>query len=164
MAALDAFRVKPEARATGDPQPLPYLSDANDLQHGALDIALSVSLTTEKSRAEGLKPFSISQSNARDLYWTPAQMFAHHTSNGCNLQPGDVVATGTISGVQREQAACLLELTRNGAEPVTLPNGERRAWLEDGDEVILTARCEREGAESITLAECTGSILAAVTR
>ena len=86
-------------------------------------------------------------------------MLAHHASNGCNLEPGDVLGTGTISGPQREQAACLLELTRNGTEPLTLPNGERRAWLEDGDEVILSARCGREGAEMITLAECSGRVL-----
>ena len=91
-------------------------------------------------------------------------MVAHHTSNGCNLEPGDVLGTGTISGQMREQAACLLELTRNGAEPIMLPNGEQRAWLEDGDEVILTASCRREDAELITLGECAGRILPAVTR
>jgi len=157
MAALEPFRVAPEPRAADDPQPLPYLTTAQDQQHGAFDIELGVSLTTAQSRAAGLAPFAISQSNARDLFWTPAQMLAHHASNGCNLEPGDVLGTGTISGPQ--QAACLLELTRNGTEPLTLPNGERRAWLEDGDEVILSARCEREGAEMITLAECSGRVL-----
>jgi fumarylacetoacetase len=161
MAALEPFRVAQEPRKSEDPQPLPYLSDAHDQQHGALDIALSVSLTTTQSRAAGLAAFLLSQSSARDLYWTPAQMLTHHTSNGCNLEPGDVLGTGTISGAGREEAACLLELTRNGAEPITLPNGERRSWLEDGDEVILTARCEREGAESITLAECSGRVIQA---
>ena len=161
MAALEPFRVAQEPRKSEDPQPLPYLSDAHDQQHGALDIALSVSLTTTQSRAAGLAAFLLSQSSARDLYWTPAQMLTHHVSNGCNLEPGDVLGTGTISGAGREEAACLLELTRNGAEPITLPNGERRSWLEDGDEVILTARCEREGAESITLAECSGRVIQA---
>jgi len=161
MAALEPFRVAPEPRGAGDPQPLPYLMDSSDQQCGAFDITLSVSLTTEKSRAAGLAPFPISQSNARDLYWTPAQMLTHHTSNGCNLEPGDVLGTGTISGQQREQAACLLELTRNGAEPITLPNGERRAWLEDGDEVILTAQCGREGQPLIELGPCNSRILGA---
>jgi len=163
LAALEPFRVPAAAREAGDPQPLPYLSDAKDQREGALDIRLSVSLSTEQSRAAGLSAFPLSQSNASELYWTPAQMLAHHASNGCNLEAGDVLGTGTISGPQREQAACLLELTRNGAEPLTLPNGERRAWLEDGDEIILTAYCKREGADSITLAECSGRILSAVT-
>jgi fumarylacetoacetase len=162
MAALEPFRIAPEPREAGDPQPLPYLMNSSDQQRGAFDVALSASLTTEKSRAAGLEPFAISQSNARDLYWTPAQLLTHHTSNGCNLEPGDVLGTGTISGKQREQAACLLELTRNGAESLALPNGERRAWLEDGDEVILTARCEREGAEMIALGECSGKILSGI--
>jgi fumarylacetoacetase len=161
MAALEPFRVAQEPRKAEDPQPLPYLRNEHDQQQGALDIELSVSLTTEQSRAAGLAAFPLSQSNARDLYWTPAQMVAHLASNGCNLEPGDVLGTGTISGAERAQAACLLELTRNGAEPITLPNGERRAWLEDGDEVILSAQCEREGTETITLAECSGKVLVA---
>jgi fumarylacetoacetase len=161
LAALQPFRVPPAPRGADDPQPLPYLNGIEDRQHGALDIALNVSLTTAQSRDAGVAPFAISRSNASGLFWTPAQMLAHHTSNGCNLEAGDVLGTGTISGEQREQAACLLELTRNGVEPFTLPNGERRAWLEDGDEVILTARCEREGTEAIMLGECCGRILAA---
>lgn len=164
LAALEPFRVSPEPRAADDPQPLPYLTSSADQQNGAFDITLSVSLSTAQSRAAGLAPFPLSQSNSCDLFWTPAQMVAHHTSNGCNLEPGDVLGTGTISGPRREQAACLLELTRNGVEPLTLPNGERRAWLEDGDEIILAARCEREGADSITLAECSGMVLPAVAR
>jgi len=164
LAALEPFRVPPETRAADDPQPLPYLTSSEDQQNGAFEITLSVSLSTAQSRAAALAPFPLSQSNARDLFWTPAQMVAHHTCNGCNLEPGDVLGTGTISGPRREQAACLLELTRNGVEPLTLPNGERRAWLEDGDEIILAARCEREGADSITLAECSGMVLPAVAR
>ena len=164
MAALEPFRVAPEPRSADDPQPLPYLTGEQDRQHGAFDIALGVSLATAQSRAAGLAPFAISQSNARDLFWTPAQMLTHHASNGCNLEAGDVLGTGTISGARREQAACLLELTRNGTEPITLPNGERRAWLEDDDEVILTASCKREDAELITFAECCGRILPAAIR
>jgi len=164
MAALGPFRVAPEPRSSDDPQPLPYLTAIQDQQRGAFDISLGVSLTTEQSRAAGLEPFAISQSNARDLFWTPAQMLAHHTSNGCNLEPGDVFGTGTISGPRREQAACLLELTRNGTEPLTLPNGERRAWLEDGDEIILSARCEREGQPLIELGSCNSRILGASNR
>ena len=160
MAALEPFRVAPVAREQGDPKPLPYLVDAADERNGALDIQVEVLLSTEASRAAGLEPMLVSRGDTRELFWTAAQMVAHHTSNGCNLRPGDLLATGTISGSQRESAGCLLELTRNGAEPITLPNGERRAWLQDGDEISLRARCEREGLPAIELGSCTGHILA----
>ncbi|AEU34976.1 fumarylacetoacetase [Granulicella mallensis] len=158
MAALESFRVAPAARAQGDPQPLPYLLDDADQQHGAFDIQVEVLLSTEASRAAGLAPMPVSRGNARGLYWTAAQMVAHHTSNGCNLRPGDLLATGTISGPERASAGCLLELTRNGAESIALPNGEHRAWLQDGDEVSLRALCRREGFLLIELGECVGHI------
>ncbi len=161
LAALEPFRVAQEPRKAEDPQPLPYLTDANDQQHGAFDITLSVWLTTERSRAEGIAPFALSQSNARDLYWTPAQMLTHVASNGCNIEPCDLLATGTISGAQPEQAACLLELTRNGTAPITLANGETRGWLEDGDEVILSAQAHRDGFPFIELGSCVAKILPA---
>ena len=162
MAALEPFRVAPVAREHGDPQPLPYLVDAADHRDGALDIQVEVLLSTEASRAAGLEPMVVSRGGTRELYWTAAQMVAHHTSNGCNLQPGDLLATGTISGTQRESAGCLLELARNGARTITLPNGERRAWLQDGDEVTLRARCEREGLPSVALGECSACVLSAI--
>lgn len=161
MAALEPFQLPMIEREAQDPRPLPYLWDENDQKSGAMDIKLTVALTTEASRAARLAPFPISQSNARDLYWTPAQMLTHLTSNGCNIEPGDLLGSGTISGASREAAGCLLERTRNGAEPLVLPNGERRSWLEDGDEVILTARCEREGQPFIELGTCTGKIVPA---
>jgi fumarylacetoacetase len=115
-------------------------------------------------RAARQEPHQLSQANLRDLYWTPAQMIAHHTSNGCNLLPGDLVATGTVSGREENAAGCLLELTRGGARPVVLPNGENRAALEDGDEVILRGFCRREGFPRISLGECRGVVLPALNR
>ena len=159
--ALQPFRAAVAARDTSDPRPLEYLWDDNDQQHGALDVQVSASLSTEASRAARLLPMPLSAANTRDLYWTPAQMIAHHTGNGCNLRPGDLLATGTLSGAQREQAGCLLELTRNGQQPITLANGEQRAWLMDGDEVTLSARCECEGVPPIVLGECCGRIVPA---
>jgi fumarylacetoacetase len=161
MAALEPFRVAPATRESGDPQPLPHLVDAADQRHGALDIQVEVLLSTEVSRVVGPEPMTVSRGDTRELYWTAAQMVAHHTSNGCNLQPGDLLATGTISGLRRESAGCLLELTRNGAEPITLPNGERRAWLQDGDEITLRAYCRREEGSAIVLGEVAGRVVAA---
>jgi fumarylacetoacetase len=161
MAAFEPFRVAPVVREHGDLQPLPYLLDAADQQHGAFDIQVEVLLSTEASRAAGLAPMPVSRGNARELYWTAAQMIAHHASNGCNLRPGDLLATGTISGPERASAGCLLELTRNGTESIALPNGEHRAWLQNGDEITLAARCEREGVPYLELGSCIGQILAA---
>ena len=158
LAALEPFRVPSLARPAGDPAPVPYLHDNSDQIGGALDIRLTASLTTEASRAVGAAPMLLSSANSRDLYWTPAQLVAHHTSNGCNLQPGDILASGTISGAESSSAGCLLELTRNGAEPLQLPNGEHRSWLHDGDEITLTAICERDGLHALQLGSCTGRI------
>jgi fumarylacetoacetase len=113
-------------------------------------------------RAADDAPCRLSSANLRDLYWTPAQMIAHHTSNGCNLLPGDLLASGTVSGAEENSAGCLLELTRGGKQPVTLPNGETRSALEDGDEVILRGFCRREGFPLISLGECRGVVLPAV--
>jgi fumarylacetoacetase len=158
LAALEPFRVAVRARAEGDPLPLPYLADDRDKEEGALDIAIEVRISTEASRNAGLAPMLISHGNTRGLYWTAAQMVAHHTSNGCNLEPGDVLATGTVSGVERESAGCLLELTRNGTDPLPLPNGEERAWLQDGDEVTLGGWCRNDGVASVALGECVGRV------
>jgi fumarylacetoacetase len=127
-----------------------------------LNVKLEVFLSTSKMKELSLDPFKLSQSHATDLYWTPAQLIAHHTSNGCNLQIGDILATGTISGPTEDSAGCLLELTRNGAIPITLPTGETRTFLLDRDEVVLRARCEAPGHPPITLAECRTTILPAV--
>ena len=161
MAALEPFRVAASPHPHDDPKPLPYLHSAADQERGALDIRLDVYLATETMRANKLAPFQLSQSNPRDLYWTPAQLIAHHTSNGCNLQTGDLLATGTISSPPESSGGCLLELTRNGAKPIMLPTGELRTFLADGDEIILRGFCEAPGYPRIGLGECRGIILPA---
>jgi len=160
-AALEPYRAPAGKRADGDPRPLPYLHSTADQAHGGLNVRLEVLLSSRTMRANGLPPLRLSESNARDLYWTPAQMVAHHTSNGCNLEVGDLLATGTISGVAEGSAGSLLELTRNGAQPIALPTGETRSFLADGDEVILRGYCEAPGEPRIGLGECRGRIVAA---
>jgi fumarylacetoacetase len=162
MSALAPFRAPTARRAAGDPKPLAYLFSAADQRLGGLDVKLEAWLTTALMRENGLGPFLLAGASAADLYWTPAQLVAHHTSNGCNLETGDVLATGTISGPQENTAGCLLELTRNGTRPVALPTGETRAFLEDGDEIILRGRCEAPGHPGIGLGECRGTILSSV--
>jgi fumarylacetoacetase len=161
MSALEPFRVPAAKRPAADPKPLPYLSSTVDQNHGAVNVELEVFLSTHKMRENKLEPVLISRSNPRDLYWTPAQLIAHHTSNGCNLQIGDILATGTISGPTEASSGCLLELTRNGAQSLTLPTGEVRTFLADGDEVILRGHCEQPGHPRIGLGECRGTILPA---
>jgi fumarylacetoacetase len=162
MAALDPFRVPVEPRAAGDPAPLPHLFDPTDQTTGAIDLTVEAFLLTAKMRAAGHAPYRLSSANLRDLYWTLAQMVAHHTSNGCNLLPGDLLGTGTISGAEENSAGCLLELTRGGAEPIHLPNGESRAYLEDGDEVIFRGICRRDGYPLVSFGECRGLVLSAI--
>ncbi|MGD0736140.1 MAG: fumarylacetoacetase [Terracidiphilus sp.] len=162
MAALEPFRVPALSRAADDPAPLPYLYDALDQAEGAIDLTLEVLLRTATMRAAGDAPHRLNSANLRDLYWTPAQMIAHHTSNGCNLLPGDLLASGTVSGEEESSAGCLLELTRGGKLPILLPNGENRAALEDCDEVTLRGWCRREGFPSVSFGECRGLVLPAV--
>ncbi|NYF89261.1 fumarylacetoacetase [Tunturiibacter empetritectus] len=163
MAALEPFRVPAAPRPATDPKPLPYLHSAIDQKRGNLNALLEVSILTKRMKANKLQPFVLSESNPRDLYWTPAQLIAHHTSNGCNLQVGDILATGTISGPAETSAGCLLELTRNGAKPLLLPTGETRTFLEDGDEIILRGSCTSLGHPRIGLGECRATILPART-
>jgi fumarylacetoacetase len=158
MEALAPFRVPAFARATGDPAPLPYLTDEADQAGGGIDVRLEVLLSTARMRAEGTAAVRISHSTLADLYWTPAQLLAHHTSNGCNLQPGDLLGSGTVSGEGKDARGCLLELTWRGADPIQLPSGETRRFLEDGDEVIMRGACEREGFARIGFGECRGVI------
>ena len=160
MEALAPFRA-PFVRAAGDPQPLPYLDSPADREAGAIDVALTVELQTAAMRAAGTPPHRLSQSNLRDAYWTAAQLIAHHTVNGCNLQSGDLLGSGTLSGPEPEQAGSLLELTNGGKQTIALPGGETRTFLQDGDTVILRGRCEREGRRSIGFGECAGTVLAA---
>ena len=160
--AMAPFRVPQAARDAADPAPLPYLLDATDQAAGALDLSLTVSLLTPAMRAAGLAPAVLSHGNARDLYWTVAQLVAHHASNGCNLRPGDLLGTGTISGAAPEAAGSLLELSQGGKKPIMLGNGEQRYFLEDGDEIFLHARAERAGFVSIGFGPCGGRVLAAL--
>jgi fumarylacetoacetase len=158
--ALAPFR-KPGARPVGQPDALPYLQSAFNAAHGALDITLQVWLQTAAMRARGEPAVQLSQSNAMDACWTPAQLITHHTSNGCNLQVGDLLGTGTLSGPLPAQGGSLLELSRGGREPLTLPNGEQRSFLEDGDTVTLRAHCSGPGAVRIGLGAVSGTVLAA---
>jgi fumarylacetoacetase len=149
MEALEPFRVPAAERPAGDPEPLPYLQPAGD----AFDITVEVSLKVPVLE----KPMRLSRGNFRELYWTLAQLVAHHSSNGCNLQPGDLLGSGTISGATKESRGSMLELTWRGSEPLQLPNGETRRFLEDGDEVIMRAWCEKDGVR-IGFGECRGTI------
>ena len=161
MEALAPFRTNAFARDENDPVPLDYLSsDANE-KTGGFDINLEVYLQTKKMRDENAEPFLLSRSNTKDLYWTIGQMLTHHASNGCNLNTGDLMATGTVSGKEKTERGCLLELTWRGTEPIALPNGEERRFLEDGDEIIMKGFCERTGFRRIGFGECRGRILPA---
>jgi fumarylacetoacetase len=159
LDALEPFRVPAFARPDGDPAPLPYLVSPENTRRGCIDITLEVLLRSDRMRASHIAPVSLSRSRFADLYWTPAQMVAHHTSNGCNLRPGDLLASGTISGPTPDALGCLLELTARGTRPLTLPTGERRGFLEDGDEVTLRATCHRNGACRIGFGECRGVVV-----
>ncbi len=159
MEALAPFRVPALARPAGDPAPLAYLQSESD---GGFDIHLEAYLLTAKMRESGMPPFKLGAASFANMYWTPAQLVAHHTSNGCNLRAGDLLASGTVSGPGDGERGCLLELTERGARPVELPGGEQRKFLEDGDEVILRAYCEREGYVRIGFGECRGVVLPAL--
>lgn len=156
LEALAPFRAPAFARPAGDPAPLPYLAAPGE--QAGFDITLEVWLTTPAMRAAGAEAYRVSRGSFTDMYWTVAQLVAHHTSNGCNLQPGDLLASGTVSGPTRESRGCLLEQSWKGTEPLTLPNGETRTFLEDGDEVVLRGFCERAGYARIGFGECRGRI------
>ena len=158
MEALAPFRVPAFERPPGDPKPLPYLHSENDVKSGAIDLVVEVYCSSQNMRDANIAPAKLSAGNFKDLYWTPAQMAAHHASNGCNLRPGDLIGSGTISGPAKDSRGCLLELTWRGTEPLTLPTGEQRRFLENGDEVIMRAYCSREGFQRIGLGECRGII------
>ncbi len=160
--ALAPFRAPAFVRPPADSTPLPYLVEANDTAHGGLDLVLEVSLLTAKMRLERQTPHRISRGNFNTMYWTLGQMLAHHASNGCNLSPGDLIGSGTVSGTSRDSRGCLLEYTWRGTDPLRLPNGEERKFLADGDEVVLRGYAERPGAQRIGLGECRGTILPAV--
>lgn len=160
MQALAPYRV-PFTRPDGDPQPLPYLDSEANRAAGAIDIQLQVGLQTVQMRTAGQADAQISKTSYRHAYWTLAQMVAHHTVNGCNLQPGDLFGSGTLSGPTLDQAAALIELTQGGKNPLTLPNGETRTFLQDGDAVVIRGWCEKDGAARIGFGECRGMVLPA---
>ncbi len=161
MESLAPFRIPASARSAGDPAPLPYLADAVDQANGGLDLVLEVFLLTTRMRQAGLAPHRLSSGDFRKMYWTFAQLLAHHSSNGCNLRPGDLLGSGTVSGETKDARGCLLELTWRGTAPLKLPSGEERKFLSDGDEVIFRGYCERAGARRIGLGECRGLVLPA---
>jgi fumarylacetoacetase len=157
--ALEPFRIAQPPRPEGDPAPLPYLWDDADQTHGAFNITLDVSLLTQHMRAAGMPPHRLSRGNTRHAYWTMAQLVAHHSSNGCDLRPGDLLGSGTLSGPTADSLGSLMELTSNGRTPLALPNGETRRFLEDGDEVLLSARAEAPGAVGIGFGECRAVVM-----
>lgn len=158
LEALEPYR-QPWSRPAADPQPLPYLDSPALRRAGAIDIRLEVLLQTETMRHAAGAPVRVSSSNFRDCYWSAAQLLAHHTLNGCNLRPGDLLGTGTLSGAPPEQAGCLLELTQGGRRPLRLADGETRRYLEDGDTVVLRGWCERPGYARIGFGEARARVL-----
>ncbi|MFC5373607.1 fumarylacetoacetase [Brevundimonas faecalis] len=158
--ALEPYRTAPEPRPAGDPTPLPYLDDPTDRARGGFAIDLEVRISTRKMREEGIEDLVLSRSHARHMYWTVGQMIAHHASNGCDLRSGDLLGTGTLSAPTADGFGSLLELTRGGAEPLSLPGGETRAFLEDGDEIALSGRLSAPGFVNLGFGECRGRVVA----
>jgi fumarylacetoacetase len=159
--ALAPFRIAQPDRPPGDPKPLAYLLDETDQREGALDVELEVVLLSRAMQQKGLPPHRVALSNSRYMYWTVAQLIAHHTSGGCNLNPGDLFGSGTLSGPAPGSFGSLLEATEGGRKPLELPSGESRTFLEDGDAVIMRGRARREGFAAIGFGECRGVIAAA---
>ena len=156
LEALAPYRIAPAPRAEGEPAPLPYLSGSTQ----GIDVTLEVYLQSRRMKEEGREAVRLSRGNLRDLYWTPAQLVTHHAGNGCNLRPGDLLATGTISGPEEGSEGCLLEM-KHRAEPLRLPTGETRTFLEDGDTITFRGYTQREGLPRIGFGTCTGTIAAA---
>lgn len=160
LEALAPFRCSASTRAAEDPPTLPYLTSTTNQQWGGIHLMLEVWLTSAQMRQEKIAPLRLSRSEFRHLYWTVAQMLTHHTSNGCNLRSGDLLASGTVSGSEAGTQGCLLEITQRGAQPIALPTGERRSFLIEGDEVTLGGYCEQVGYQRIGLGQCRGRIAA----
>lgn len=156
--ALAPYRVAQPKRPEGDPQPLPYLLDEKDQAHGAFDLTLEVTIATQKMRDDNQPPQRLSKGPSTNMYWTIAQMIAHHSSNGCDLHAGDLFGSGTISAPDDSGYGSLLEISRGGKQPVKLDNGEERSFLEDGDEIIMRVSAEAQGYASIGFGECRGII------
>jgi fumarylacetoacetase len=159
MEALAPYRVPVPNRPDGDPAPLPYLV-TKDRTPAAIDVTLEVTFQSAQMREKGIAPLRLSTGNLRDLYWSPAQLLTHHASNGCNLRPGDLIATGTISGPDEGSEGCLLEMKHRSVS-IALPTGETRAFLEDGDQVTFHGYCQRPGLPRIGFGECCGRVVSA---
>jgi fumarylacetoacetase len=164
LEALAPYRTSATPRPAEDPAPLPYLASDDDQARGAFALTLEVALASRQMREAGLPPTRVSRASFADMYWTFAQLLTHHASNGCNMRPGDLLASGTVSGQAKDARGCLIELTARGAEPIALQSGEQRSFLEDGDEVIVSGWCEREGFRRIGFGECRGIVLPATGR
>lgn len=160
MEALAPFRAD-FSRPAADPQPMDYLSSADNTKTGGLDIKLDVLLQTDQMKKSSLPAESLATSNMKYSYWTIAQMVTHHTVGGCNLQPGDLMATGTMSGPDNHEACAMIELTKGGKEPITLKSGETRTFLEDGDTVVIIGHCTADGAARIGFGSSVGTLLPA---
>ena len=160
LDALEPFRRPRYVRPEGDPAPLPHLESERDRARGGFDLQLEVLLSSRNMDEMGISFESVSHATFRDMYWTLGQMLTHHASNGCNLRPGDLIASGTISGAEKSERGSMLELSWRGTEPIALPTGELRKFLEDGDTVTMRAKCEREGFASIGFGECSGTVRA----
>ncbi len=159
LDALEPFRCPAFERPVDDPAPLPYLESVTNTLRGGIDLRLEVCFTTRRMRESKIESMLISSGTFADMYWTIAQMLAHHTSNGCNMRAGDLLASGTVSGPTKESRGCLLERTWRGSEPLQFPTGETRKFLEDGDEVIIRGFCEAEGHVRIGFGECRGTVI-----
>ena len=162
LEALEPYRVRAFRRPPGDPAPLPYLADPDDRDEGGYGIELEMYIRTNGMRANNMPPVRLSLSNYRDCYWTLAQLVTHHTSNGCNLSPGDLLGSGTVSGPTPDSAGALIELTQGGKHSVKLPGAETRTFIEDGDEIIQRGRCSRDGFATIGFGEAAGLITPAI--
>ena len=163
MEALEPFRCAAFARSGGEPAPLPYLLNASDQREGGYAIEMEMHLRSARMRARKFPATRLARSNFRYAYWTPAQIVTHQASNGCNLQPGDLLGSGTISGPTPDALGSMLEITQGGKHPIALPGGETRAFLEDGDEATQRSRCVRDGFVSIGFGEATGMIKPAIS-
>ena len=158
LDALAPFRCPAFQRLQTDPSPLPYLFSTENHAQGGIDLTVEVWLQSAQMRQEGIEPYRLSRSSLQHLYWTWAQMVTHHTSNGCNLRSGDLLASGTVSGPEAGSQGCLLEITQRGAHPITLPTGETRSFLQQGDEVILRGYCQKQGWARVGFGECRGIV------
>ncbi len=159
MEALEPFRVPAMVRAIDDPAPLPYLASEENRLRGGLGITVEAWLQSARMREQGIEAIRLSQADTSQLYWTLAQLLTHHASNGCNLQPGDLLASGTLSGPDKHNRGCLAELTWRGTEPIALPTGETRRFLDDGDEVTLKGYATREGWPRFGFGDCRGLVI-----